>query len=195
MGRSILENYNINFNFRTKVYISRKSGSSILRKIGKALLVGIILLTLIEILIDGFSLSIIKSKVVTIAMCFYIISNSRRSGYYKECVDNIKWNDKVLIFTRDVNGVKGKRKIKQEEITINLDNITKVEYSESLSVINIHGFPIEKISFLDSDKILIEDYRSKNKEKETMIYINGYEKEKLIDIIQNKTNLEIEYVE
>ena len=88
-----------------------------------------------------------------------------------------------------------KRKIKQEEITINLDNITKVEYSESLSVINIQGFPIEKISFLDSDKILIEDYRSKNKEKETMIYINGYEKEKLIDIIQNKTNLEIEYVE
>lgn len=60
MGRSILENYNINFNFRTKVYISRKSGSSILRKIGKDLLVGIILLTLIEILIDGFSLSIIK---------------------------------------------------------------------------------------------------------------------------------------
>lgn len=86
-------------------------------------------------------------------MCFYIISNSKKSSYYKECVGNIRWNDRVIIFTKDVNG---KRKVKQEEITIALNSITKIENSGNLKILNIQGFTIKKISFLNNDKVYIE---------------------------------------
>ena len=80
-----------------------------------------------------------------------------------------------------------------EKTVISYDKITKLEYSNPLACLNIQGYPIESVKYLkqNSNKEFITNFVEKKKDKRTLLYVSKNEKEKIINAIEQRTNLKV----
>lgn len=181
--------YSSEFDFNTKVYIEEKPAKPIIRKISKVFLIILILLTLLEIWLEGFSFSAIKPLFIPFVFLAYVFNNTKGSGVYKDIQGKILWNNELITYIKAFNTYYNKTSIKNHIISIEFKDITKVEYNKNLKILNIEGYTKEEIIDMEGNEQIVE-----NKKKNTEIFIEGKAKRKLMEVLSKNINKEISYI-
>ena len=179
--------------FITKIYVQGKSKRPVIRAIAKIIFIIYILLFLFIIAMEGFSFDIIKSNFIPLILLIYISNSTKPADEYKNTVVNVEVKDDQIEITYDGLDRNDKMGLRVEKTVISYDKITKLEYSNSLACLNIQWYPIESIKYLkqNSNKEFITNFVEKKKEKRTLLYVSKNEKEKIINAIEERTNIKV----
>lgn len=179
--------------FITKIYVQQKSKRPVIRAMAKIIFIIYILLFLFIIAMEGFSFDIIKSNFIPLILLIYIANSTKPVDGYKNIVVNVEVKDDQIEITYDGLDRDDKMGPRVEKTVISYYNITKLEYSNPLACLNIQGYPIESVKYLkqNSNKEFITNFVKKKKEKRTLLYVSKNEKEKIINAIEQGTNLKV----
>ena len=179
--------------FITKVYVKGESKYPKLRVAVKAVLILYAILFLFIIIIDGFSFDLIKGNIIPIVILLNAYNATKPQEGLKDTVVRVDFSDDEMIITYDSINRYDKMGPRMEKIIIKYNNITKLEYNKEVWGLNIQGYPIEIIRYLKAgnQKEFIINYLEKRQVKDTIIYFSSNEKNKILNALREKTNMEL----
>lgn len=177
--------------FISKIYTEGESPHPTIRKLTKGTLIIIGVLCLFEIWLGDFSLD--RTKITAVILCIFVLTRTRPVAGYKSIVTKVELNEEAITILYDGLDRSDKMGPRVEKTKVQYENITKLEYSTPLRCLNIQGFPMESIRYLKQpiEKEFVKDYFDKKEEKRTLLYVAGQEKEKIVNILKEKTGKKI----
>ena len=179
--------------FISRVYIKEESKYPKLRVAAKIFVGLYVIMFLFTFIIYGFSFEVIKDNIIPLFLLFNLFLITNPQGGYKDTVVKVDFNDDEMIITYDSIDRYDKMGPRKEKITIKYESITKLEYSKELDCLNIQGYPIESVRYLKqaSQRVFVANYLEKKQEKRTLLYVSGEEKNKILNVLREKTNIEL----
>lgn len=184
---------NNSLEFISKVYVKGKSKHPKLRVAVKVILILYALIFLFVVTMDGFSFDLIKDNIIPIILILNAYNVTKPQEGFKDTVVKVDFNIDEMIIKYDSINRHDKMGPRMEVITIKYNNITKLEYNKEVDGLNIQGYPIERVRYLKegNQKEYIINYLEKNQEKSTIIYFSSDEKNKILNVLREKTNIEV----
>lgn len=179
--------------FISRVYTKEESKYPKLRVAAKVFVILYVILFLFTFIIYGFSFEVIKDNIIPLFLLFNLFLLTNPKEGYKDTVVKVDLNADEMIITYDSIDRYDKMGPRTEKITIKYGNITKLEYSKELDCVNIQGYPIQSVKYLKqaSQKVFVANYLEKKQEKRTLLYVSGEEKNKILNVLREKTNLKV----